>query len=93
MLQIRPELVLDGVARAAHAGAGRVAALNHKAINNAMENYVIIKAFLGQLDKVAGSNRRLVLKQLNLKLTHVGIKYRNTICHFVLSFVLLKIKK
>ena len=93
MAQIRPELILDGIARAAHAGAGRITALNHEAINNAVENHLVIEAFLCQLDEVAGSNRRLVLKQLNLKLAHVGVKNCNTICHFILSFAFPEIKK
>ena len=93
MAQIRPELIFDGVARAAHAGAGRVATLNHEPIDNAVENHLVIEAFFCQLDEVAGSNRRLILKQLNLKLAHIGVKNCNTICHFILYLAFPKIKK
>ena len=38
-----------GLGRAAHAGAGRVAALGHEAVDDAVEDDVVVKAFLGQL--------------------------------------------
>ena len=37
------ELALDAVARAAHAGAGRVAALDHEAGDDAVEDHAVVK--------------------------------------------------
>ena len=43
------EFGLDvGKLRSAHAGAGRVAALRHEAVDHAMKHDAVIKAFLGQ---------------------------------------------
>jgi hypothetical protein len=47
------KLILDDVPGAAHAGAGRVAALDHKAINDPVEDYTIVKTFLHERFKVA----------------------------------------
>ena len=38
-----------GLVGAAHAGAGRVAALRHEAVDHAVEDDAVVKAFLGQL--------------------------------------------
>ena len=43
---------LDAVAGAAHAGALRVAALNHKAGDDAVENGAVVKAALDQVNEV-----------------------------------------
>ena len=52
------ELTLDAVARAAHAGAGRVAALDHEAGDDAVEDHAVIKALFDQTDKVTHGVRR-----------------------------------
>ena len=46
------ELALDAVAGAAHAGAVRAAALDHKAFDDAVEDQSVIVAFLDQADKI-----------------------------------------
>ena len=38
-----------GLVGAAHAGAGRIAALRHEAVDDAVEDDVVVKALLGQL--------------------------------------------
>src|SRR5699024_1682550 len=45
-LQLRVELVLELVARAAAAGAGRVAALDHEAVDDAVEDRTIVERAL-----------------------------------------------
>ena len=46
------ELTLDAVAGAAHAGAFRVAALDHEAGDHAVEDGAVIKALLNEGNKV-----------------------------------------
>ena len=46
------KFALDIVARAAHAGSVRTAALNHKAVDDAVEDQSVIVAFLDQADKI-----------------------------------------
>ena len=52
------ELAADLVARAAHAGAVRVAALDHEARDNAVEDGAVIEALLREGNKVADGVRR-----------------------------------
>ena len=51
------KLAADLITRAAHAGAFRVAALDHKARDNTMEDRAVIKALLHQRNKVANRVR------------------------------------
>ena len=44
--------VFEFVARSTHTGAGRIAALRHEVGNDAMEGDVVVKALIGQEDKV-----------------------------------------
>ena len=46
------KFALDIVAQAAHAGSVRTAALNHKAVDDAVEDQSVIVAFLDQADKI-----------------------------------------
>ena len=46
------ELALDAVARAAHACAVRVAALDHEAVNDPVEDEAVIKALFYETDKI-----------------------------------------
>ena len=49
-VRLAAELGLEvGLVRAARAGAGRVAALGHEAVDHAVEDDAVVKAFLGQL--------------------------------------------
>ena len=69
------ELALDGEAGAAHAGRIRVAALNHKAGNDAMEAQAVVKAVLHELDKGRhGVGRRFGIQ---LDLHHIAVFHLN----------------
>ena len=46
------ELALDAVAGAAHAGAVGAAALNHEAVDAAMEDQAVIKTGVGERDEI-----------------------------------------
>ena len=49
-VRLAAELGLEvGLVGAAHAGAGRVAALGHEAVDHAVEDDAVVEAFLGQL--------------------------------------------
>ena len=53
---------MNRVSRAAHAGSGRVSALDHKARNDAVENQSVIKAVVDKLQKICdrfGSRLRI----------------------------------
>ena len=82
MLQPLTELIVNSVAGAAHAGASGVAALNHKAVNDAVENNPVIEVFLYQINEILGSLRCLVLEKLNLESTHVCLENCDAVCHF-----------
>jgi hypothetical protein len=47
------KLILDYVPGPAHSGAGRVAALDHKTIDDPVEDYTVVKAFLHERFKVS----------------------------------------
>ena len=85
--QVIEELIFDGVARATHARAFRVAALNHEAINHAMKNHAIVEALFRQIDKVLRRNRGLILEKFDFKRTFVGFKNCNAISHFFASII------
>ena len=46
------KLTLDAVSRAAHAGAVRASALDHKAFDDAVEDQSVIEAFFYKRDKI-----------------------------------------
>ena len=49
-MRLAAELGLEvGLVGAAHAGAGRVAALGHEAVDHAVEDDIVVKALLRQL--------------------------------------------
>ena len=53
------------VGMAAHAGAGRIAALRHEAGNDAMEHHAIVKALLRIFDDAGDMAGRKVWTQLD----------------------------
>ena len=59
------DFILKPIARPAAAGAGGVAALNHKVGNDPVENHPVIKALAGQKDKVVHRQRRILGEQFH----------------------------
>ena len=55
---VRGELALDAVAGTAHAGALRVAALDHKAGDDAVEDQSVVKSLADEGNKVVDGVRR-----------------------------------
>ena len=87
-LQLRVELVLELVARATAAGAGRVAALDHEVIDDAVEDCAVIERAgllalcvlggvvllaLGQADEVFNGYRCVVTEEIDNNVTVVGM--------------------
>lgn len=67
-LQLGVNLVLELVAvdaAAAAAGAGRVAALDHEVLDDAVEDGAVVVAALGKLRKVLARLGRMLAVQLN----------------------------
>ena len=56
------ELVGDMIAGAARPVAARVAALNHKAVDDAVKDQSVIEAFLHEINKILCGNRRFIFK-------------------------------
>ena len=79
------ELTLDVPARAAHAGALRAAALDHKAGDDAVEGQAVVKALLDQLLKVFAGDGSCLGVQLNVD--GLAVLHRDT-DHVVVSFSL-----
>src|SRR5699024_1391224 len=82
------ELALDAVAGASHAGALGVAALNHEAGDDAVENQPVIKALVDQAEEVVDGVRRELGVELSLDdaaVLHLKGNYR--VCHIILSFL------
>ena len=52
-------LVVEAVARAATAGAGRVAALAHEAVDDAVEDHAVVVVVSGEEDEVVDRVRRV----------------------------------
>ena len=70
------ELALDVPAGAAHAGALRVAALNHKAGDNAVEGQAVVEALLDELLKVLAGDGCCGSIQFNVN--GFAVLHRNT---------------
>ena len=60
------ELALDGIARAAHAGALGVAALDHEARDHPVEDQAVVEALLDQVHEVRHGIGRDLGVQLRL---------------------------
>ena len=76
---------LDAVAGAAHAGAFRTAALNHKALDNPMENQAVIKFLMDKTDKIVDGNGcclRIKLQTDDISAFHCNGDNR-ILCHAV----------
>jgi len=54
---------------------GKSAALNHKIVDNAVENRVVVKTFFGIIDKVCHGFRRFDFIQLQLDVAHIGFNH------------------
>ena len=78
---VHSELTLDAVAGAAHAGAFRVAALDHEARDDAVEDGAVIKALLNEGNKVVDRVRRNLGVKLRLDGTAGGLESNNRILH------------
>ena len=88
------ELALDRVAGAAYADALGVAALDHKAANDAVEDNAVIKLILYQRDKVVdrvGCNLGIKLGLYDIAVFHFDCYYRIT--HQCLSFKVLSMSR
>lgn len=87
-LQLRVEFILELVSRATAAGAGRVAALNHEVIDDAVEDCTVIERAgllalcvlggvvllaLGQADEVFNGYRCMVTEEIDNNVTVVGM--------------------
>jgi hypothetical protein len=60
------DLVLERVAGAAGAGAGRVAALDHEVLDHAVEDHAVVEAVAGELAEVLDGLRRVLVEQLDV---------------------------
>ena len=78
---VHSELTLDAVAGAAHAGAFRVAALDHEARDDAVEDGAVIKALLNEGNKVVDRVRRNLGVKLRLDGAAGGLESNNRILH------------
>ena len=60
------KLAADRIAGASHAGAIRIAALNHKAGNDTVKNGAVVKTLFDERDKIVDRIRGNLRVQLNL---------------------------
>ncbi len=72
------KLILDGVARSAATGAGRVAALDHKSVNYPVEDDTVIESFADEVGKIACSYGHVVA-QFNDDVTKRCLQFYS--CH------------
>ena len=87
--EIRMELVGNRVTGTAGTVAFRAAALDHEAVDDAMEDQAVVEALLDQRDEIARGLRRLVLEKLDVKRPFACLKSRDTISHFLISSVVV----
>ena len=84
------ELSLDGVARSAGSGALGAAALNHEAVDNAVEIQSVIETLLHEADEIVdcvGGDFRIKLRFDDIAIFNFNGNYR-ILCHNVfLHFV------
>jgi hypothetical protein len=59
----------------------RATELDHEALDDAMEMEPIVKARLGQIDEVLGSQRHLVKKEFHFEIAQTGLKRCRGIGH------------
>ena len=84
------ELTRNRVAWAAHAGTVRTAALDHKAVDDAMEDQAVIEALLYEADEIVDGVRSDLRVELCLNAVAVfhGNGYDWILCHFSASFLI-----
>src|SRR4051794_33196870 len=70
------ELVRERVAGAARAGAGRVAALDHEVLDDAVEDHPVVEAVARELLEVLDGLGCVLVEQLDLDRTVVGVHRR-----------------
>ena len=70
------ELVLEGVPRAAGAGALRAAALDHEVLDHAVEDEPVVEALAGELAEVLDGLRRVLVEELDGDRPGVGVEGR-----------------
>ena len=78
------ELTLDAVSRATHTGSVRASALDHKAVDDTMEDQTIIKSFFYKTDKIVYGIRcdfRIKLCFHHITIFHGNGYDRVCICH------------
>ena len=80
----------------------RIAPLNHKILDHAMELCPVVKFSLGELDEICHSERRFFRKELHLNITEIGyedrlgilqIIRRNVSCYLSLFIICIVHKK
>ena len=79
---ILSEFARDGVARAADSGTLRVAALDHKAADHAVEDQTVIESFLNEAYKIVDGIRSDL--RIQFCFDHIAVlhgKCNNWICH------------
>src|SRR5204863_1210160 len=79
------ELVLEGIAGAARAGTGRVAALDHEVGDHAVERHAVVEPLAGELAEVLDGLRRVAVEQLDLDGAVVGMQRGGAHCSGTLS--------
>jgi len=67
------ELVLDRVAGSTHAGARRIAALQHETIDDTVEDHAVIESFFHERFEITCSYRHGGIES-NGNITHVGLE-------------------
>lgn len=65
------KFAFDRIIRSARANTIGIAALNHKAFNNPMENQAIVKALVDQIDEISASVRRIFVVQFKLDIAEI----------------------
>ena len=73
MYQTRAEFIFDPVPRAAPAGAGGIAALDHEAVDDTVKDDSVIETFFRKFNKVFSGLGSLLLKHLRYKHAFVGL--------------------
>ena len=83
---ILAELTLNGISRASHSVSVRAAALDHKAVNDSVENQSVIKTFFYQTYKIiycVRSNLRIELGLHDIAIFHGYCN--NRIIHIIIT--------
>jgi len=60
MFEVGVKFVAEAIARAATTGTGRIAALDHEVLDDAVEGNAVVKTFTGEKDKIVDGKWHLV---------------------------------